>query len=272
MLPLMTRRLLLSFAGLLLSTAVLGSCGDSVGNGAATDLVLIGGNGQAAIIDDTLPVPLSIRAVNQAGAGVAGVTVLWTAAAGGLVFADSITDPHGDAIVTWVLGPMIGAQTVTATVTGLNGSPLTFTATANPAANTLTWASEQLSPICPCPSGRWGGIWASSPSGVFVVGGRGTIRHFNGSSWEAQNSGTTNELDVVSGNSPSDVFAGGGGGTILHYDGANWSPLAVGGASGNFSGIWGSSPSDVFAVGPSPGIWHYDGSVWTQQKANTPCL
>ena len=69
MLPLMTHRLLLSFAGLLLSTAVLGSCGDSVGNDAATDLVLIRGNGQVAIIDDTLPVPLSIRAVNQAGAG-----------------------------------------------------------------------------------------------------------------------------------------------------------------------------------------------------------
>src|SRR5438093_9896451 len=214
--PLMTLRLLLSIAGMLLSTVMLGSCGDSVGNGAATDLVLIGGNGQAAIIDDTLPVPLSIRAVNQAGAGVAGVTVLWTAAAGGLVFADSITDPHGDAIATWVLGPIVGAQTATATVTGLNGSPLTFTATANPAANTLTWTSEQL------PSGTYGGTWASSAADVFAVGAGGTIRHFNGSSWELQNSGTLNDLHGVWGSSSGDVFAAGSGGTVLHYDGANW--------------------------------------------------
>src|SRR5947208_15221950 len=123
MLPLMTHRLLLSFAGLLLSTAVLGSCGDSVGNGAATDLVLIGGNGQAAIIDDTLPVPLSIRAVNQAGAGVAGVPVTWAATGGGQVSSSStLTDAQGEAVATWVLGPTVGMQTATATVTGLHGS------------------------------------------------------------------------------------------------------------------------------------------------------
>ena len=241
-------------------------------NGAATQLVVIAGNSQTAVIDDTLPVPLRVRATNEAGAGVAGARVSWAAAGGGQVSSSpTITDAQGEAVATWVLGPTVGAQTVTASVTGLNGSPLTFTATANPAANTLTWASEQLPPICPCPSGRWGGIWASSPSDVFVVGGRGTIRHFNGSTWEAQSSGTTNYLDVVSGNSPSDVFAAGGFGTILHYDGSNWSPLPVGGASSVFSGIWGSSPSDVFAVGPGPGIWHYDGSVWTQQT-NTVCL
>ena len=264
--PLMTHRLLLSIAGMLLSTALLGSCGDSVGNGAATDLVLIGGNGQAAIIDDTLPVPLSIRAVNQAGAGVAGVPVLWTAAAGGLVFADSITDPHGDAIATWVLGPIVGAQTATATVTGLNGSPLTFTATANPAANTLTWTSEQL------PSGTYGGTWASSAADVFAVGAGGTIRHFNGSSWELQNSGTLNDLHGVWGRSSGDVFAAGSGGTVLHYDGANWG-LVGNPPPASFGGIWASSPSDVFAGAGDPysaGIWHYDGSVWTRQ-VRTQC-
>src|SRR5207249_2155474 len=266
MLPLMTHRLLLSIAGMLLSTVMLGSCGDSVGNGAATDLVLIGGNGQVAIIDDTLPVPLSIRAVNQAGAGVAGVPVLWTAAAGGLVFADSITDPQGDAMATWVLGPIVGAQTATATVTGLNGSPLTFTATANPAANTLTWTSEQL------PSGTYRGTWASSAADVFAVGAGGTIRHFNGPSWELQNSGTLNDLHGVWGSSSGDVFAAGSGGTVLHYDGATWGLVGTP-PPASFGGIWASSPSDVFAGAGDPysaGIWHYDGSVWTRQ-VRTQC-
>jgi hypothetical protein len=239
-------------------------------NGAATELVLIAGDGQAAIIDDTLPVLLRVRATNDASAGVAGVTVIWAATGGGQASSSAaVTDALGEAVTTWVLGPTLGTQAVTATVTGLIGSPVQFTATANAATNTLSWAIEGLPPICPCPSGTWGGIWVSSPSNVFAVGGRGTIRHFNGSSWEAQNSGTANSLEVVSGNSPSDVFAGGFG-AILHYDGASWSPLVLGSAP-DFWGMWGSSPSDEFAVGYGSGIWHYDGSVWIPQT-NTSCL
>jgi len=78
----MIRRLLLAVAGTLLDTALLGSCSNSVGtgnggghgtgNGPATALVSISGDSQVAIIDDTLPLPLRIRAVNERGAGVAG--------------------------------------------------------------------------------------------------------------------------------------------------------------------------------------------------------
>ena len=163
----MIYRLLLSIAGMLLSTAMLGSCGESVARendaatGPVTGLVMIAGNGQAAIIDDTLPMALRVRAVNEADAGVAGVGVRWTAAGGGLVLFDSITDPQGEVVATWVLGPTVGAQTATATVVGQMIAPLTFSATANPAANTLTWASEQLPAWCYGPAG----IWASSPGG-----------------------------------------------------------------------------------------------------------
>src|SRR6267143_2333983 len=234
-------------------------------SGAATDLVLVAGDGQAAIIDDTLPVPLRVRAVDLTGAGVAGVRVFWAAAAGGQVFPSlGLTDAQGEAVATWALGPTVGVQTAVASMAGLSGSPLTLTATANPAANTLTWASEQL------PSGFYWDIWASSPSDVFTVGAGGTIRHFNGSGWELQNGGTTNDLLGVWGSSSSDVFAAGNGGTILRYDGASWTQLG-GTPSDSLRGIWASSPSDVFAVGVR-GIWHYDGSLWTQQHIIANCL
>src|SRR5439155_737453 len=187
---------------------------------------------------------------------------------------------------TWVLGGTVGVQTATAAVTGLNGSPRTFTATADRAANTLTWASEQLPPCY----GPGAGIWASSPADVFAVCGRGMIWHFNGSSWEAQSSGTTRYLWGVWGSSPSDVFAVGDSATILHYDGTNWrqQPAArTGGVWGSdalsIGGVWGSGPADVYTVGhdwvicgractqTSTFIDHYDGTSWQRQLSLVDC-
>jgi hypothetical protein len=63
------------------------------------------------------------------------------------------------------------------------------------------------------------GVWGSSGSDVFAVGGGGTILHYNGFIWSSMASGTTNGLRDVWGSSESDVFAVGEGGTILHYGG-----------------------------------------------------
>ena len=61
-------------------------------------------------------------------------------------------------------------------------------------------------------------------------------------------SGTTYHLYGVWGSSGSDVFAVGGNGTILHYNGSAWSSMTSG-TTNNLLGVWGSSGSDVFAVG-----------------------
>src|SRR2546427_702355 len=265
----MTHRLLFSIAGMLLSTAMLGSCVEPMGL-LPTGLAISSGDEQSGVAGQPLQQPVVVTVADGGGRAVEGAQIRWEViSGGGTIPLFSYTDATGRASATWTLGLVGRTQTARASVP--SSSLVTFTATANAAANTLIWASEQLPPICPCPSGTWGGIWASSPSDVFAVGGRGTIRHFNGASWEQQSSSTTNSLDVVSGTSASDVFAGGTFGTILHYDGASWSPVALGSASPDLLGMWGSSPNDEFAVGYGSGIWHYDGSVWTQQT-NTTCL
>ena len=71
-------------------------------------------------------------------------------------------------------------------------------------------------------------MWGSSGSNVFAVGDSGTILHYDGSSWSAMSSGTTNYLYGVWGSSGSDVFAVGDAGTILHYDGSSWSAMSSG--------------------------------------------
>jgi len=113
------------------------------------------------------------------------------------------------------------------------------------------------------------GVWGSSGSNVFAVGGPGTILHYDGSSWSEMSSGTTYDLTGVWGSSGSDVFAVGSGGTILHYDGSTWSEMSSG-TTYDLTGVWGSSGSDVFAVGWDEGtILHYDGSSWSEMTSGT---
>ena len=81
------------------------------------------------------------------------------------------------------------------------------------------------------------------------------------SMWTPMSSGIELELNGVWGTSPTNVFAVGGEGTILHFDGANWSPMASN-TSNTLNAVWGTSASDVFAVGNMGTIMHFDGSVW----------
>src|SRR5438094_2467970 len=96
--------------------------------------------------------------------------------------------------------------------------------------------------------GANGEVWGASPSDVFVVGDGGKILHYNGASWAAQLSGTTQFLFAVWGASGSDVFAVGDTGTILHYDGKGWLAQPSG-TTQSVNGVWGSTGSDGVAVG-----------------------
>ena len=113
------------------------------------------------------------------------------------------------------------------------------------------------------------GVWGSSSSDVFAVGGFGTIVHYDGTSWSEITSPTTENLYSVWGSSSSDVFAVGYAGTIVHYDGTSWSEMTSPTSSILF-GVWGSS---VFAVGRSGTILHYSvpavgGTVYPVDKVS----
>ncbi len=98
----------------------------------AARLALNGGDGQHEPAGSRLPTPLSVKAVDANGNGVGGVAVAWAVTAGGGSLSASTTTTRADGIaeVTWTLGSAVGAQAATATVAGLQGSPVTFTATA----------------------------------------------------------------------------------------------------------------------------------------------
>ncbi len=92
------------------------------------------GNDQTDTVLATLPNPYRVLATNQDGAPVPGVAVNWTVSAGGggVSAPMSTTDVNGIAVITHTFGSTAGAQSVRAAVTGLIGSPVTFTSTALP--------------------------------------------------------------------------------------------------------------------------------------------
>ncbi len=94
-------------------------------------MVRLSGDAQTAAVGSALAQPLAVKVTDANGNPVADVPVTWTAASGGTVSAPiTATDADGIARVTRIVGAAPGQYTTTAAVAGLEGSPVTFTATA----------------------------------------------------------------------------------------------------------------------------------------------
>ncbi|MBI1722899.1 MAG: Ig-like domain-containing protein, partial [Gemmatimonadetes bacterium] len=106
----------------------------TVGPGVASQIALNAGDNQTATVGTAVPVPPSVVVRDASGNAVSGVPVTFTVMAGGGTVAPAsavTTDANGVAAITsWTLGSGTGTNTLQASVTGLAGSPVTFTATA----------------------------------------------------------------------------------------------------------------------------------------------
>lgn len=104
------------------------------------------GNGQTAIAGSTVAVRPAVLVTDRFGNPIAGVTVTFAAASGGGTVGGASQPTNASGIATvgsWTLGATAGQNTLTATATGLSGSPVTFTATGiNAAANQLIPATS----------------------------------------------------------------------------------------------------------------------------------
>lgn len=96
----------------------------------AVKIVKVAGDSQTSVINAALPVALGIRVVDALGGGFKGDTVKWaiTAGLGTLPAGFSLSDSTGLATMP-VTPTQAGVLSVQAMVTGLTGSPITFTET-----------------------------------------------------------------------------------------------------------------------------------------------
>jgi adhesin/invasin len=102
--------------------------------GSATNIALVQGNGQTGTVGSTLGTTLQVLVTDNLANPVQGVTVGWATGSGNLSPASSVTNASGIATTTWTLGTTPGAVSATGSVGGLTGSPVAFSATANPGA------------------------------------------------------------------------------------------------------------------------------------------
>jgi hypothetical protein len=92
------------------------------------------GDNQSWGTGHNMPFPLRVIVTTQGGTPVEGVEVTWSVEPGNGYIAALIPVTGADGISTarWGMGTVVGTLHATATAEGINGSPVTFTATAIP--------------------------------------------------------------------------------------------------------------------------------------------
>jgi hypothetical protein len=132
----MSRFYSMQAALVVLAAAAIASCSSSTdsGNvGPPTKIAATTVTTQNAQTTQAVGVKPSVKVTDANNLGVGGVTVTFAVTAGGgsISGATPMTNSGGIATVgSWTTGPVPGVNTLTATVTGLTGSPVTFTANA----------------------------------------------------------------------------------------------------------------------------------------------
>jgi adhesin/invasin len=114
----------------------------------ATQMALNAGNGQTGLVGTALGTLYAVVVRDVLNSPVAGVPVTWTVTSGGgSITPQSTTDASGIAVATRTLGTAAGSQTAAASVGGLVGSPVVFTASglADVASQVVKVAGDGLS-------------------------------------------------------------------------------------------------------------------------------
>lgn len=131
-------------------------------------MVVTAGNNQQAAVGRLVPIAPTVQVRNAAGAGVPGVLVTFAVGTGGgsVVGSRQVTDATGTAAVGgWFLGPLPGANTLTASSQGL--PTVTFTATGLAGAPVSMAAVSQTTQSAPI------GTNVSDPPAVIVRDAQG---------------------------------------------------------------------------------------------------
>lgn len=100
--------------------------------GAAAAVAIEAGNNQSIAAGSAVVIPPAVKVTDADGNSVNGFAVDFAVTSGGgsITLPTANTNSNGFAVVgSWTLGTTPGVNTITATATGLTGSPVTFTAT-----------------------------------------------------------------------------------------------------------------------------------------------
>jgi len=183
-------------------------------NGQPTTLILVSGGNQIASPSTQLPQPIVVKVTDALGTAVAGfpVTFAVTAGGGSVGTPSTTTNASGQASTTWTLGAATGTQTITATASGLTGSPLVIaanapviaTTTVTPQLDTLTAINATRTLVAQAKDALGNNLtgaftWVSRTPGVATVGVTGVVTAVtNGSTYiVATEAGGTSDSALI---------------------------------------------------------------------------
>ena len=163
-------------------------------NGAMT--IAASGPTPTTVTDTVLStIPVAVTVTNHAGVPVPNVIVNWSVngPGGGVSQAVDTTDVNGVSSVNWTMGATAGSQAVQAAVTGLVGSPVTFSGgrAGNATQIALSSGNNQVGPA---------GSALGSPHSVIVHDGHGNPKSGVVVTWAAyQNGGSVSSTNPTTG-------------------------------------------------------------------------
>ena len=163
-------------------------------NGAMT--IAASGPTPTTVTDTVLStIPVAVTVTNHSGVAVPNVMVSWsvTGGGGGVSQAVGTTDVNGVSSVNWTMGATAGSQAVRATVTGLAGSPVTFSGgrAGNATQIALSSGNNQVGAA---------GSALGSPHSVIVHDGHGNPKSGVVVTWAAyQNGGSVSSTNPTTG-------------------------------------------------------------------------
>jgi adhesin/invasin len=122
--------------------------GTTVAIGSPTQILHFAGNNQSAPIGTQLPIQPTVVVRDVGGNPVPGINVTFVVTGGGgsVSSGSGLTGSNGQVGVAWTLGSAAGANTLSASVTGLSGSPVLFSATATPGSPAVVIPSHTPNP------------------------------------------------------------------------------------------------------------------------------
>ncbi|HEV8122979.1 MAG TPA: Ig-like domain repeat protein [Gemmatimonadales bacterium] len=196
----------------------------TVAVGPAFKMQMFAGDNQSAPVGSRLPVDPAVVVQDLGNNPVSGVVVSFIVGSGGgsVTAGSATTNSSGIADVGWILGATAGANTLTATSTGLQGSPVVFSATATPGATVTTITADTPDPSAIGQAVTVGFSVAVSAPGSGTPGGNVTVSDGVNSCVASVAAGTCNVALLTPGSRPLTASYAGDG----NFTGSTSSPAA----------------------------------------------
>lgn len=113
-------------------------------------------------------------------------------------------------------------------------------------------------------------VWGTSASDIYACGQMGVILHYNGSTWEAEESGSTVSLFTVHGGGGEVYAVGGPSATVLQRVGGAWQNVDTGFPASILNGVSVSESGEVLVVGMNGVKLRFSDGEWSDETIEPP--